>query len=1100
MNIICIFYGCFQYCLPLQTFQQRPPISSRETKSYKLLATTREKGKRTDRVDPARAPCPQTTTKKQRKRKRASSLVSHWQQKTGKRKKKKIGGLRSKTAANLKAPPGRWKTKIGKGKGERRTEKKKTFHYKPKFMSGIPNQNISQQAMLASQMDNLSLNQQQQQPPQQLSKTKKRRVQHAFLDFSEPQNQQFQQHDHIDPNAAASAVGLFPPQFQNNDSNNLSDFQTPPINGGAASFPPLSQFSTPITPNNIDTHQLQQQHSLVEPSKNDIVSHQHSNNSNGKDIFNINQTSIPEDLSLPAIRNYMNDVYKDKSFLSFEHVLPPLAGTQYRAIDQANSIPQFSRLSMYSIPYCEELREKSKIPLALCLRPFAEFVPDSEIPMKVPQIKIDEGKPVPRCRRCRAYLNPAMQHTGRSMICNICGFASPVPEGYASTINFDGVRDDYHIRPELHTGVVDYIVPKEYNIDENEDPLPIHRVFLIDLTHSSYNSKLVEVVCSGIRMALYKDDGTSNLPEGSKIAIMGFDTNLHFFKLSSNLQQTTVSLITDLDDPFVPFNDGIFVDPIESYNIIDLTLTTIEQNTRYVAPEPALGSAVKAASLLLKDVGGGQVITFLSTLPSYGPGALVLKKPLGMNESDFIKETFTPNNKFYQLLTTELVKNNIGLNLFVASSINVDLMNLGTMAVNTGGSVKQWLPFNVDRDEVSIIYEIKKVVENNAGYQGQLKVRCSHGLSINKYYGPFSTVNGEGAPNIPIISGDTSIVCDFNYNSKIDTKKDVHFQAALLYTSRDGIRKVRVINNIISVTQRISDVFDFADQDAIVKILLKRTTEKMQNATLAALKSSLIMQCSEIMAAYKFFIAKYNAMPNQLVLPQSLRTLPISILSILKTKVFATKLHFTDLRVDSLFKLSQYDSVKLSVYLYPLLFCIHTLSEGEFMFNEETGLTNLPSSLPLSANTLTYGGAYLIFNGEKIIIWLHSGVNTLLLQDLFGEDVDSIDKLRTYITELPKLDTYISQQVRNMCKFLSLHYSGLEKQSVEICRFRMDPNEQEFQTMFVEDKSMDLTWSYSDFLKELHKNVENKANNLTSSTTPAPDNDGENISRRFGIF
>ncbi|KAG0686643.1 COPII coat Sec23p-Sfb3p heterodimer component, partial [Pichia californica] len=818
---------------------------------------------------------------------------------------------------------------------------------------------------------------------------------------------------------------------------------------------------------------------LGESSRNNILNQQNQNNISdpNNDLFNINQSSITNDLSISSIRDQMNEEYKYNSFLSFQQVSPPISGTQYKSIDQGNSIPQFSRLSMYSVPYSNELKDKTKIPLALCLRPFAEFVPKSEIPLKIPQIKIEEGEIVPRCKRCRAYLNPAMQHTDRLMTCNICGFSSSIPDNYLSTIS-NGIRDDYHIRPELHSGIVDYIVPKEYNLNEDEDNHCLNKLFLIDISHNSYNSKLIEAIISSIRLSIYKDDGTSNLPKGCKISIVTFDNHLQFYKLSPNLDQTTVSIVTDLDDPFIPFNDGIFVDPIESFNIIDLTLNTIEQNDRYITPEPSFGAALKVSGMLLGELGGGQIISFLSTLPSYGPGALTLKNSNGKQDVDFIKEILTPNNKFYENLTNEFVKNNVGVNMFIASNINVDLINLATFALNTGGTIKEWLPFNIERDEISLIYEVKKVVENIAGYQGQLKVRCSRGLQVDKYYGPFSTVNGDSAPNIPILSGDTSIICEFSYESELDTKQDVHFQTALLYTSVDGIRKVRVINNIMSVTQRISDVFDFCDQDTIVKIMVKKVVEKAKTSTLVALKSTLIMQCSEIIASYKHFIAKHNSMPSQLILPQSLRALPMLILSILKTKGFTNKVHFPDIRVESLFKLSHYDLNKLSVYLYPYLYCIHTLEENDFIKNEETGLINLPKSIPLSVANLGFGGAYLVYNCNKIIIWLHNDVNVLLLKDLFGDHIDSFNKLTPFISQLPILETHISLQVRNMCEYLSKHFNGTEKQSIEICRFRVDPSEREFQKMFVEDKSEDLVWSYAEFLKEIHKNIETKAGNI----------------------
>lgn len=938
-------------------------------------------------------------------------------------------------------------------------------------------------------------------PPQisrKLGKASRGKAHHAFHDLQSPVPNQYVDHQ-VDPNAAASTIGLFPPQFGAASSNlNLANNN---VNSHVASPIQSGQF----TPATVQRHQFtpvqeQQQFGFntISPNLNNFTVNNNINTTNNS--HNISQATVSEELSVPTIRNEMNEYYKDKPFLSFEHVSAPVAGTEFRAIDQANSIPQYARMTMYSVPESEDLRAKTKIPLALVLRPFAECVPESEIPMEVPQIKIEETQTVPRCRRCRAYLNPAMQHDVRNMTCNICGFVSPIPPEYASTIDIQGVRDDYHTRSELHTGVVDYIVPKDYNLDPEIDNNALHRVFLIDMSYNSYKSKLVETACSAIRMALYGDGGESQLPAGTKVAIVGYDSNIHFFDLSPELEQSCVSVVTDIDDPFIPFEDGVFADPMESYNIIEQTLTTIEQNTRALTPEPTLGAALKVAGMALKGVSGGQIITLLSTLPSYGPGTLQQRVRGAKSEVDFVKEVCTADNKFYHELAADFVKNNIGVDILVASTSNVDLINVGTLATNTGGSVKEWLPFNVERDDISLTFELKKLLNRTIGYQCQLKIRCSHGLQVNNYYGPFATTSGVGAPNIPIVTGDTSIVADFKYDSKLDTKKDAHFQAALLYTSNSGVRKVRVVNSILSITQRINDVFDFADQDAILKALIKTSVEKLSNAPIVALRSSLMVKCSDIMAAYKHYVASDNGLPTQLILPQSLRTMPMFILSLLKSKAFKERINFPDHRVSSVFKLSQSDTTALSAYLYPLLFCIHSLEENDFMFNEETGMINVAKSLPLSVTNLEYGGAYLLFTGERITIWLHSDVNPLLLQDLFGQEVDSIDKVQPFIATLPFVDTHISQQVRNMCAYFAKHFNGVEKQSVEICRFRMDPNEIEFQQSFVEDKNDELLWSYAEFLKEMRKQIASKGNNLATPVSPKKENDGENISRKFGIF
>ncbi|KAG7833228.1 hypothetical protein KL943_004093 [Ogataea angusta] len=801
-----------------------------------------------------------------------------------------------------------------------------------------------------------------------------------------------------------------------------------------------------------------------------------------------------DDLSIPSIRYQLDYTYKDSDFLTFENVSPPLAGTQYTAVDQGNASPKFARMTLYSVPSSEKLRQQTKIPLGLVLTPFAQVAPGEK---PVPQVDFREISSVPRCRRCRAYINPAMQHGGYNMVCNICTFSSPVPQEYVSQVDANGVRSDYYVRPELHSGVYDLIVPKDYNFDE-KDSHPLHHVFLVDLSYEAVRTKLHVAACSAIRMALYHN-GESNLPKGSKVSIVGFANKLFFYNLSPNLEQTTVSVVGDLDDPFAPFHDGILADPMDSHAIIEATLSTIEQLTDYPGPEPAYGAALLAAKTILQEVDGGQVITFLSGLPSWGPGSLAVKLPAQKTTADYDKEVITAGSKFYQDLLKEYVKFNIGLHLLNGAHTPIDLANAGLIPMRTGGSVKTWHNFNLDRDEADLMYTVKHLVTGACGYQGQLKVRCSNGLQVNKYYGGFHTSGQPEVPYLPICNSQTSIACDFVYDGKLDTKKDSHFQAALLYTSADGLRKVRVINCIMSVTERVADVFSFSDQDAVLNLVLRESLSRLPNISFAALRSYLNIQLADINAMYKLYVAKNNSSPGQLVLPHGLRTFPMFVLSALKTKALRERTGNPDLRVESLFDLANSTPEKLSVYLYPVMISLHDLDDSECLFDEQTGFFSTPKTIGLSQANLEMGGAYLVFNGKSLFLWFHTDVNPLLLQDLFGEHVTSLSQLDPLASQLPVLDTHISLQVRNLVKFLGKHYLNVDFFPIQICRFKTDANEAEFLELLYEDRSGDLVWSYSDFLKHLHKQITGKVE--TSSSAPAIDKkDTVSLGSRFGIF
>ena len=100
-------------------------------------------------------------------------------------------------------------------------------------------------------------------------------------------------------------------------------------------------------------------------------------------------------------------------------------------------------------------------------------------------------------------------------------------------------------------GTVEFLVPKEYWVKE---PVGLRWLFLVDVSQESVNRGFLEGVCEGIMGALYggERDGTGDndgetiprrLPEGSKVGIVTFDKEVHFYNLHVCLSQCIDSLL-----------------------------------------------------------------------------------------------------------------------------------------------------------------------------------------------------------------------------------------------------------------------------------------------------------------------------------------------------------------------------------------------------------------------------------------------------------------------------------------------------------------------------------------------------------------------------
>lgn len=240
--------------------------------------------------------------------------------------------------------------------------------------------------------------------------------------------------------------------------------------------------------------------------------------------------SVPRSRDLPA-EYYFSHVYP-----TMERHLPPPAAIPFVAHDQGNSSPKHARLTLNNIPSTSDFLTSTALPLGMILQPLARQDPGEQ---PVPVLDFGDVGP-PRCRRCRAYINPFMSFRsgGNKFVCNMCTFPNDVPPEYFAPVDPSGTRIDRMQRPELMMGTVEFVVPKEY---WNKEPVGLQLLFMIDVSQESIKRGFLKGVCNGIMNALYDTENTEEgesprrIPEGAKIGIVTFDREVHFYNLSVSL-------------------------------------------------------------------------------------------------------------------------------------------------------------------------------------------------------------------------------------------------------------------------------------------------------------------------------------------------------------------------------------------------------------------------------------------------------------------------------------------------------------------------------------------------------------------------------------
>ena len=469
-------------------------------------------------------------------------------------------------------------------------------------------------------------------------------------------------------------------------------------------------------------------------------------------------------------------------------------------------------------------------------------------------------------------------------------------------------------------------------------------------------------------------------------------------------------IMPDLEDPFLPLGEGLFVDPYESRAVITSLLTRLPEMFSTVKnPEPALLAALNSAVAALEKT-GGKVICACSALPTWGPGRLFLRDEGSHQGGELDKKLLTTEHPAWKKVAEKMAGSGVGADFFLASPSGgyLDIATIGHVAATSGGETYYYPNFIAPRDGYRLSAEIAHAVTRETGFQALMKVRCSNGLQVSTYHGNFVQHTFGADLEIGVMDADKALAVSFSYDGKLDSKLDAHFQSALLYTAANGQRRVRCSNVIASVSETskeagareagIRECMKFVDQDAVVALLAKEASTKL-GTTSSSLKDTrnwLTERTIDVLSCYR----KHSALqhpPGQLVMPERLKEFCMYMLGLVKTRAFKGGIETSDRRVHELRMIRSMGSLELSLYLYPRMIPVHNLQPEEGFADPETGHLKMPPTTRASFSRVEPGGVYLVDNGQQCLLWFHSQTSPNLIADLFGDKAQALKDLARYL-------------------------------------------------------------------------------------------------------
>lgn len=293
----------------------------------------------------------------------------------------------------------------------------------------------------------------------------------------------------------------------------------------------------------------------------------------------------------------------------------------------------------------------------------------------------------------------------------------------------------------------------------------------------------------------------------------------------------------------------------------------------------------------------------------------------------------------------------------------------------------------------------------------------------------------------------------------------VCFQAALLYTSSKGERRIRVHTLCVPTAATLPDILNSADQQCIIGLLAKMAVDRSMQSSLSDAREALVNVAIDVLSTYKLSLNMGTPMPGLLV-PNSLKLLPLYISALLKYVAFRTRTSTRlDDRIKAMCDMKTKPLYQLLQIIYPDLYPVHNLEAQPTVLNDEEEPVSQPPHLQLTSRNIDSNGAYLLDMGEHMVLMVCPTVSPIFLNQALG--VPDYNSITDDLYELPVLKNQHNRRLNCFINYLNddKPYAA----TLQIIR-ENSPNRTVFYERLIEDR-VESALSYHEFLQHLKTQV-----------------------------
>ncbi|CAD8167868.1 unnamed protein product [Paramecium pentaurelia] len=645
------------------------------------------------------------------------------------------------------------------------------------------------------------------------------------------------------------------------------------------------------------------------------------------------------------------------------------------AYQQYNSINNI-RITSRVFPRTKQLYMEAKIPFAVIIQPYGLSTKQG-----FPTVNYGSN-PILRCQNCKAYINPFMEQLKDEdyLRCNICTCIIKIPKNFIKP-------EDLEKRPDLTNGSYDIRAGQEYQM---RPPMAPAYFFMIDV---SYKSQEVLGIMGQIIKDMILED---KFNQRTLFGFITFDTCIHLYNFNSKLKQVQMYVLTD--DNEIPTPDDYLFNLQDSKDIIVAFLNQLDN----LFPKPQLKStqfiqAFNLASKIMQDNGGKLII--LSSSP--------IKELNNTENSKSPQYHFQPTNNLLKQITEKMHLNYICPSIFIIPCGFNNIGTLNQLVKFLNGDI-----FFYDDPTIytqKFYYDFRAILDRDYTWESVFRIRSSIGWKIKSVYGNYSIKNAD-LLNVNCTEDQKVLMYELELNQPRAPYDNLYIQTALLYTSTQGERRIRVHNFCIPISNSIKTIYSQIDQSCLAISLFK----------IALSQLNIAKDVKDCIQTKDFLITATRSISNNCkIFKEPLDSLHSYMLGIMKSQIlnyaYDQQSVLTDY-MNYLRSIFQYLNVdELVTYIVPQLYNISNLQEQDCIY-DDSGYFIYPQPISLVLEEVSNGGLLLMDCGYCLILFICKIHDENQMADIFGKQYLSVnliednlysnskspinDKLHYLITEL----------------------------------------------------------------------------------------------------